>query len=561
MLGKERGGTRQLVAPNSFLGMPVKLLVFFLFLLEVSFASATTYAEIARLAQSAQNLNEFVTQLPDELRLNFTLIYKSRSPHGGLGNPQDSVVGYDFPRVLLFTKDGRVLIAFTGNPEKKGYGEVEVMHFNDQTASFALSKFIIGESSPENGKLNPAECLRCHGQDPRPFSDSYPLWPGFYGSVRDTFPKEAPETPFYKKFLKEKKTNPKWIYSKLLWDKTSPVPPYLDPKRFDKNAVVGNLLDMKYEPNTRLGMALTELNRKRIQRKLKASPHYEKLKYGLLSGLLGCEAFPTNSSRKAALQAALERENASRVRRLGFTPQGPFGKDLNMLEFYFIDNLVEIDYLSQALKIDRRDWTLAFENGSLAFFDGILSSEVKEGSFYLKEDFIHEIMSDISKRDSEIAPYFSSYHAYKDFDQPYSHRLELPLALKACDLLKEKHAKLESPLPQISDVESSKHSEKMDSENVLRSLGLKEAPFTSCVRCHEGTESDNVSREIPFSNPKALRQRLREKAASSERPLIEEIQLRIQMKGNGSMPPNGHPLSIEETQSLRKYLDYIILSQ
>ena len=58
----------------------------------------------------------------------------------------------------------------------------------------------------------------------------------------------------------------------------------------------------------------------------------------------------------------------------------------------------QIDYLTRVLELDRRDWSLAFEDHSLSFFDGILIGILGNESFYFKEDFINEILGEIAHR-------------------------------------------------------------------------------------------------------------------------------------------------------------------
>ena len=272
--------------------------VFLMWWIAVAAQAAVDFSQVETLLKKSKNLDELVSALPLELRSNYTFIYQSRGPHGGLGNEKASAVDKTHPRAVLFSADGKVTLAFTSNPNKPGYNVVEAIRYKEEGAKFELSRYALGEASaeeqadPSNGKINPESCLRCHGQDPRPISDSYPLWPGFYGSVRDAFPKGSKELKWYKQFLSTTaKTGP---FKNLVWLKDTSVPPYLDPKQYDPNASEGPIEEMKYLPNTRLGMAWTELNRKRIFRKIKASPLYRTYRYALLSGFLGKGHFSPN---------------------------------------------------------------------------------------------------------------------------------------------------------------------------------------------------------------------------------------------------------------------------
>ncbi len=503
-----------------------------------------------------QTLEEWLPLLPLELRSNFTFVYQSRSPHGDLG---EKAVDALHPRIILFSNDGKMTLAFNGNPEKPGYQTVEMIQYLDHDARFEFSKHFFPEARKsaskeallEEGKPNPASCLKCHGADPRPISDSYPLWPGFYGSVRDTFPKNSPELPWYKKFLKEE--SHKGPYQFLNWPEGTSVPPYLDPKDYNSQSKEGAIAKLKYLPNTRLGMAWTELNRKRIQRKLEASPFYKSFRYPLVAGLLGCQTLPVSQNQTEKAYRDLYYENANRLQRLGVTPEGPDRKTLDMMELSLYENMTQIDYLAKVLKVDRSDWSLAFENPSLSFFDGILSSYYKDKNYYLKEDFILEMFRQIASESEEFKPYFQTYKAYEQEGYPFGERLDFEGALGACEKLLKK---TEEILPEIDEISIPSPSP-MSVEEILQIANLKEIPFARCTHCHEGVLSLVTGRAIPFGSPRELKKVLSSKSRTG-RLLFDEILTRVNSHGLDQMPPHGDALKKEEIENLQAYLKAVI---
>ncbi len=531
----------------------------------VTFAGPTV--QVNEALQKAQTLEELIPQLPAEMRSNFTFVYKSRSPHGGLGDESKSAVDKLHPRIILFSADGKETLAFTGNPDKPGFGIVERIRFVDGESRFEFSRYVLPEAvakeagaaelAKENGKPNPAACLRCHGEDPRPISDSYPLWPGFYGSVRDTFPKDSPEGPWYRKFLKKQKNA--GVYRHLDWPKGTSVPPYLDPKQFDSNAAEEGVTTLKFLPNTRLGMAWTELNRKRIQRKLKASPAYAKLRYSLLSGFLGCRYLPLGQEDLASTEKKLAAENEDRLVRLGFRPKGPGAGPLDMAELGFNDNATQVAYLADALGIGMDDWSLAFEKDSLSFFDGILSGIHEDKDFYLKEDFMLEMLRDLAADDPDLRPYFKTYRAYEVEGYPFSERLDYGFALAACRVLPAKERALGADLPAPRPERRPGVAKEPSASHLLAKLGISGVPFQRCTACHEGAAALQISRKIPFSSPGKLREALAQKAASGK-PLFDDIVDRIGKDGEGQMPPHGARLAEEDTKGLRRYLEALLPS-
>ncbi len=530
-----------------------------LFLAAQVWAAPSAYDQFAQLVaknpatgKPVQNLQELLPLLPDELRSNFTFIYNSRGPHGGLGNAELNEVDSQHPRTLLFTTDGRLVLAFTGNPAKPGYNMVEAIHFDDDKSAFALSQFVLPAAggSDQNGVLNPAQCLRCHGQDPRPINDSYPLWPGFYGSVRDTFPKGSPELPLYREFLK---TSARQVpYSLLNFPKGSSVSPYLDPKSYNPETIEAGFGELRFLPNTRLGMAWTQLNRKRLQRKLQAAPDYLRYRDGLLAGLLGCTPFPTTDADEQAVYERLYYENEDRLTRLGYRPDGPGRAELDMMELAMYPNLTQLLYLAQLLKVDTSDWSMAFETQSLSFFDGILSSMLKKKSFYLKEDFILEMLREASERDADLARYFETYGSYKHLGYDFGERLDLKKATGACSILKRRQ---KEKLPAL-EYSSAAPTEFPTWAQARQKLGLGSVPFARCTRCHEGGLDLSTGRAIPFADPAALWAVLQTKSKAG-RPLAEEIRLRINGAGAGQMPPTGERLASSEARDLDSYIKYV----
>ena len=175
--------------------------------------------------------------------------------------------------MILFTDDARLVLTFIGDDTAPGAELLETMSFDYESATFELHAYLLpgGERKSWRPSAEEARCARCHGADARPIFDSYPLWPGYYGSVQDTFPHDRigqKEAKNYAAFSAgAAKTG---VYKDLIYPAGSPVSPYLDPSLFHDNTVTLQPKQFPYLPNARLGIALTELNRKRIYFKLTA---------------------------------------------------------------------------------------------------------------------------------------------------------------------------------------------------------------------------------------------------------------------------------------------------
>ena len=80
--------------------------------------------------QPIDSISELIPLLPRELRENFTFVYDSRSPFRGSISPE-------YPRVILFTNDARLILTFTGDERQPGYDLLETLSYADESASFA----------------------------------------------------------------------------------------------------------------------------------------------------------------------------------------------------------------------------------------------------------------------------------------------------------------------------------------------------------------------------------------------------------------------------------------
>lgn len=396
----------------------------------------------ARLQELLQNnpqtglpvdsISELIPLLPRELRENFTFVYDSRSPFR-------SGISPEFPRVILFTNDARFVMTFIGDERQPGFDLLETMSFDYESAKFAMHAYLLPAAERRSWRPSPAEanCARCHGADARPIFDSYPLWPGYYGSVQDTFPHDRigqKEAKNYATF--QAGAAKSGVYKDLIYPTGSPVSPYLDPRLFHDNTVTLDPKLFPYLPNARLGIALTELNRQRIYRELSAGDGFAAHEKQILAKLLECE--PSDRPDRAAMlaiEAQLRSENAQRLKRLGLLPTDPKKSRDDMQELQFVRELAEIDAAAKLAGADRSEWSMALEKNSLAYFDGILSGISDGKSYYLKEDLIFELLSHLRDREPAFRKYFAWSNVFEDYGYPFGHRVDLSKAAKSCALL------------------------------------------------------------------------------------------------------------------------------
>jgi hypothetical protein len=399
------------------------------------FTEAQLRELLARNPQTGQPVDsvaELVPLLPEELRRNFALVYDSRSPFKAAISPER-------PRVILFTDDARLVLTFIGDDTQPGADLLETMSFDAAESKFVFNAYLLPAAQRRAWRPTAAEakCERCHGADPRPIYDSYPLWPGYYGAVLDTFPKDRLGQRDRKNFAAftagAAKTG---VYKDLIYPEGSPVSPFLDPRLFKDSTIELDPALLPYLPNARLGIALTELNRERIYRKLAAGPGFAANEKKMLALLLECRPSDQPSRQDMlAVFGALKSENAARVKRLGVLPGDPHKDRNDMQELMFVRELAEVDAVARMAGVDRSDWSMALEPGSLAFFDGVLSGISNGRSYYLKEDLILEMLSHLARREPAFARYFYAANVLEDYGYPFGTIVDLATAARSCHLL------------------------------------------------------------------------------------------------------------------------------
>lgn len=389
-------------------------------------------SENPKTKKPVQNMSELLPLLPNEFLENFTLVYDSRSPF------KDGITA-SYPRIILFSKDARLILTMTGDPKKSGYDLLEYSQFNDSKANFEFAAIPLPDFEKNNKPLSAENinCNRCHGSDPRPIFDSYPLWPGFYGSFKDTFAKNhsiaKKEEVDYKKF--KSTTANAGIYKYLKFNKKDWVSPFLDPKKFDETKLIGDLSQFKFMPNTRFGMALTQLNRQRIFRKIMSEKKYVENEKLLLAELLNCGPSKVSAKQLEAMKQKVAKENTDRLTRYKVDPKKSNENINEMIELKFSTELAQMNWVAETVGTTMKDWSLAMEDDSVSFFDGILSGIHDDVSYYLKEDLIFEMMKHLSQTDKAYRNYFAKDAMYAHLGYPFGVRVQIEQARKACSLL------------------------------------------------------------------------------------------------------------------------------
>jgi hypothetical protein len=235
-----------------------------------------TYEDLVSLIQNKnlKSMEEVLPQLPEDLRANYTLMYKSRALQQA---------SYLNPRAILFGRDAKFILTFNGDQSAFGFETLETIQFRPEERSFDFRQ--IAFPTAQNGLKNVefsqrnktadgrVSCTSCHGSDPRPNWDHYSLWQGAYGGDDDEL---TDERPMYDEFVRGRSAHP--LY-KWLIQGPRPNDPYLESP---------NYVGLHDRPNLRLSDFVGSLNSLRAMRILEGKlKTWQKL--GFAVHALNCE--------------------------------------------------------------------------------------------------------------------------------------------------------------------------------------------------------------------------------------------------------------------------------
>lgn len=219
---------------------------------------------------SPSTMEEILARLPEDFRSNFTLMKSSQSIQ--TSSPEA-------PRVIMFGKDAKLILAFNGEPSQSGYNFLEMIEYNSEKDVIELRfiEFNGATAKPRLSEVNPSLCTTCHGQGPHYNWTSYNIWPDAYGEKDDKINEGTVEGAAFLAFKAAAVSHPR--YSSLIFDQRRQMSPYWS-DRLDRKA--GNM------PNTRLGLLINRRQAVANGRRILNSElsHQDKLKLGF--HIFGC---------------------------------------------------------------------------------------------------------------------------------------------------------------------------------------------------------------------------------------------------------------------------------
>lgn len=505
---------------------------------EAPFAYAELEALLGDPKDPIRSPDDLLRRLPESLRANFTLGY---SPHNFRA---DAGVDADHPRIILFSDDGKLLIALNGAGPQAGV--VDIIRYDDAGRAFSPVRWTFGASPPVGTSTvavdrQPTDCLECHrsaGGRFIPIYNPYPDWRGFFGSGDDRF-KDArdPERLAYVKFRSAAASLP--VYRRLRFGSAAPDAPFGTRAAEARRSIA-------QRPNQRLTMLLTRLTTRGMPRHELATPYFARYRSYLLAELIGCDfRIAPGLGSAFSTRLALDLKQAG-IRPLSASPLKSLGELLNFGLYNY--------------------------EGSAASFRGSVTDlDFRDGSTTVGKLLAAELMRDLVQERRANGQDLSAHYQLAPYDYANAgvdsalgainatgSELDVRRAKGACPaLLKLADAELKAAPPATACLDCR---DRLDPTSVERSrisslaadvARVADNPFARCVSCHAHADG-RPGPPIPFDDPARLLARLRADPGLRSR-ILDRIETSSRERVMPMLPVPA--LTGRERRDVRKFLD------
>lgn len=409
--------------------------------------------------RNIRTMEEFLENLPEDIRSNYTLMHTSKSLHGS---------SYEEPRAMMYG-NGQWIVTFNGSPSQAAGNMVEMMIYNPSDKTYAFHELDFSGTTPVL-KENPAKCLACHGSNPRPIWDHYNAWPGAYGDVDDRF-NEA-EYKHLQSFIQSAATHPRYKHLKNLSGTYKLAGPHIKDGLTERSMV---------NHNRDLNLVLHQQKVKDLSAQMVAHPKFQKVKGLLFYFLSKCYLKPgTTYQGDGPILDAPVPAVASLLKSLkeGKSPDltAPFQPE----QF--------LDYVFSRLEVDTNNWYM--NSRDLATY-----KVLRDGSDRLHEAWMNYLL--------ELNPEYKDLYNVRpiDYQVMVIKLAELKDKANACrefaQMSPEGIGSLGQPLPEVNTPQQT-----MRGERVCRGIPLKcETIYRSlpqiCMKCH-AQQSGSGKIYLPF---------------------------------------------------------------
>jgi hypothetical protein len=544
-------------------------------------AAKLDYATLTQVIEKCdiRTVEKLLPLLPEDYRSSFTLMRKS-------GSNQEA--GDENPRVILFGKDAKLILAFNGaNADllagkkaiPKGFDKVEVIEYDEKNASFGFKEIEFkGDTQKALINSNPKSCNSCHGDPARPNWEAYNYWAGAYGALDDHIKEGTSEDIALKKWLKNRKANPR--YQHLVLENES-MKSECKNKLLKPKSDCNGAYSVSGFPNFRFTMHLNQLNYKRIAKMLRESPDFEKYKYAIFAAGSNCPAIETflppqelkkfshspayyEKATRDSMKEHLSKLTTAHPPEFAFHDENsghdlPFNFELDGSTSHYITE--KLRYLMEGRGISIDNWALSPVPGAFAYSDGeVYFIDVLRDFDQEMRSIPGLVVDDVPfGREYAEAPQFFGKHAtdFKDFkrygccsfgSEPTSTGMKNCRILRKLSLASFPKASTDCPDCKVENAGAPAIDPRPITDVANRSLKIPKV-VQGCLKCHSGP--DRGGPNIPLDHPTEFVTLLKENP-----DMAKEISHRIRGGGYSQMPPE-RKLSAPEIKEVEKYVSEI----
>lgn len=512
-------------------------------------AAEVTYESVVQLIQQQHltSIEQLLPLLPKEYRSESVLMHTSKSKQEA---------SYENPRVILSGSDGKLVMAFNGDPSQVGFNKLELIQWRDESKSFEFREITFPQNS--QGKIefsapNPKACLDCHGgNDPRPNWHPYPSWPGAFGSqddiVGDKFDnfKETFPTRHSRYDFDQGRKEALYVDKLKLAAKTHPRYKFLENLNTHYD-YPGELDRLKGTPNSNLTGRLADLNFQRIARKIKTIPNYQTFKYAIL-GAIDCynTSDPTDHKMRDFFPSGMNLPEEYQHR---YQPITKYQFDTHRDHSDF-----QLEELMRILGVKITSWAMNFEPVQIP--------KHATSSFATPNLWSDSIIYWIGMTDPDLKSLVYDKSSKSDYAFPIKRAI-----VDSCKQLAEKSTQAikrwietnrDNPDTCYKNLVEAPKIDPVLVSNIdqLGKVSIQKQPkvIQQCTKCHQSLGRED--QRIPFDDEKKLGQYLLT-SDKNEKTGLQKIKSRLSrdafISGQG-MPPSG-PLNQQDHDILIQYLE------
>jgi hypothetical protein len=368
-------------------------------------------------------VEDVLAKLPVEVRERSILVYESRS---------SGVRDAKFPRIILFSKFARLMMAVEGREDMKKGKFIEVIEFNDSKKTFEFSEIdftgpqvVIRDQeagqSIRRGEIvhepRPQNCTTCHRKNSRPNWEGYPDWPGAFGGHAGRTNFGSPEHALFKEFIAARSQGDRYHHLPLIERNREVMDPNGNSHPF---SAFKTIKEHEIVPDTAKGVPIVELseyvgkrNLERIVRLIKnGDPQFEKFRHIYLGAAFRCKQFEawTKPLEASGITLAQVREThnknvaAAQQRFVGVMvdtarPSQPHKPgDFFVFDARIAEVITNLTFFAKARKIDQAialdEWSTSFYANTPAY--GMPAEDVADV-------FVRYIVNDLFGLDKPLA--------------------------------------------------------------------------------------------------------------------------------------------------------------